>query len=446
MDRAKSSNLVSLEAEMAFLGSLLFDRSKIAEAAVGMNRSMFSTPAHQIIFEKIVDLAGRGVDGDIVVMNDELRANGTWAAVGGADYLLKMIDGVPNAENAKRYADTIRDLWRRRILLAMIDEIIRQVNDTSKPIDPMGAINHAIAAVGDSHGEDALVYLESIVEEAVTKRPDTAKPVVTRIGKIDGNINLFAPGELTILAARPSVGKSSLMRQMIENAATSGVALVFSMEVIAQTLTQQFACEFAGVPFSDWRDRRTTEEQDEAVLVAIARPEFSNIAVYQKTNVSALDVSLAVSRLQASGRHPVAVFIDYLGLMKHDRAERHDLAVGSTTRLLKQFAIERKVPIILLAQLNREVERRGSGDRPRLADLRDSGNIEQDADNVLFLWRKGEEDQYKLVEPRVLTIAKHRNGEVLEMDLMFNKPRGRFYEVNDRGQAPPVAEWYSGKP
>jgi len=309
----------------------------------------------------------------------------------------------------------------------------------------MDAINRAIVAVGESHGEDALIYLESLTEEAINKRPDNTKPVVTRIGKIDGNINLFAPGELTILAARPSVGKSSLMRQMIENAATAGVALVFSMEVIAKTLTQQFACEFAGVPFSDWRDGRTSGEQDEAVAMASMRPEFANIAVYQRTSITALDVSLAVTRLQAVGRHPVAVFIDYLGLMKHDRAERHDLAVGSTTRMLKQFAIEKKVPIILLAQLNREVERRGGGDRPRLADLRDSGNIEQDADNVLFLWRKAEDGQYSVVEPRVLTIAKHRNGEVLEMDLMFNKPMGRFYEVNDRGQAPPVAEWSSGK-
>jgi len=445
MDRAKSNPLVSVEAEMAYLGSLMFDRSKVSETAVGMNRSMFSVPAHQIIFSKIVDLAGRGVDGDIVVMNDELRANGTWKAVGGADYLMKLVDGVPNAENAKRYADTIRDLWRRRVLASMIDEIAKQINDTSNPIEPMDTINRAITAVGDSQGDDALIYLEALVDDAISKRPDNTKPVVTRIGKIDGNINLFTPGELTILAARPSVGKSSLMRQMIENAATAGVALVFSMEVIAKTLTQQFVCEFAGVPFSDWRDRRTSKEQNEAVILASARPELANIAVYQKTTITALDVSLAITRLQAQGRHPVAVFIDYLGLMKHDRAERHDLAVGSTTRMLKQFAIERKVPIILLAQLNRDVERRGGCDRPRLADLRDSGNIEQDADNVLFLWRKEEQDQYKLVEPRTLTIAKHRNGEVLEMELMFDKPKGRFFEVNDRGQAPPVAEWYSGK-
>ncbi len=446
MDHAKSNQLASVEAEMAYLGSLLFDRSKVAETSIGMNRSMFSISAHQIIFEKIVDLAGRGIDGDIVVMNDELRANGTWKAIGGAEYLMKLVDGVPNAENAKTYAEKIRDLWRRRVLVAMIDEIMRQVRNTTEPVDPMDAINKAIVAVGESHGEDALVYLESLTNDAISNRPEIAKPVVTRIGKIDGSINLFAPGELTILAARPSVGKSSLMRQMVENAATAGVALVFSMEVIAKTLTQQFVCEFAGVPFADWRDRRTTEEQDDAVTLATARPELANIAVYQKTTITALDVSLAISRLQAQGRHPVAVFIDYLGLMKHDRAERHDLAVGSTTRMLKQFAIERKVPIILLAQLNREVERRATGgDRPRLADLRDSGNIEQDADNVLFLWRKVEDDQYKVVEPRILTIAKHRNGEILEMDLMFNKPKGRFYEVNDRGQSPPVPEWYSGK-
>lgn len=451
MAHAKSSDkLASVEAEMAYLGSLIFDCTKVAETATGMKRGMFTVPAHQIIFEAIIGLVARGVSVDLVLLNEETRKSGVAEAIGGADYLLELVNGVPNADSARHYADKVRELWQRRLIRAFLAEASKEVDKLEREFDPMGVINRAIVAVGESQGNDALIFLQDMVDEALRQKRDESRPTVTRIGKIDGNINLFAPGEMTIIAARPSVGKSSLMRQMVENAATSGTVLVFSMEVTAMTLTQQLLCEFAGVPFADWRAKRTTQEQDDRIALEGAREELANIAVHNRTNVSALEVSLAISRLQAQQKPVVAVFIDYLGLMRHDKSERHDLAVGSTTRMLKQIAIERKVPIVLLCQLNREVERHGADGRPRLAHLRDSGNIEQDADNVIFLWRKSEEDQYKLVEPRALTVAKHRNGECFEIDLMFNKPHGRFYEVGANGveikktgHAPPNPEWMS---
>jgi replicative DNA helicase len=123
--------------------------------------------------------------------------------------------------------------------------------------------------------------------------------------------------------------------------------------------------------------------------------------------------------------------IDYLGLMDHGKAERNDLAIGQTTRALKLLALEQKVPIILLCQMNRESEKRGTGaehDRPRLADLRDSGNIEQDADNIIFLWKRERDDNKMSTQARVLTIAKHRNGHVGDIDVLFDMPGGRFYD------------------
>lgn len=443
MDHLKSRPLVSKETEMAYLGSLIFDPRKIADTAGAIKRSMFSQNTHGIVFDAIVGLQAKGVTPDPVILRDELERLGSLKAIGGVEYILALVDGVPNAESAATYAKTIRELYTRRLLLSMLEEIKRIINEQPDEIDAMSIINRAIVAVGEAQGSGAFVFLTELVEEALNIQSALTSPVVTRLGKLDGHVNLFTPGELTIIAARPSIGKSSLMRQLAANAATAGTSLVFSLEVTPKVLTLQFVCELAGVPYSDYSRGKASDEDMQRVVLAADDPTLSNVAVYSKTSVSAMDVSLAVTQLRAKGTPIAAVFVDYLGLMRHDRAERHDLAVGATTRLLKQIAIERKVPIILLAQLNRDVEKRGGADcdRPRLADLRDSGNIEQDADNVIFLWRKERDSEYQTVEPRVLTLAKHRNGQVFEMDLMFNKAKGRFYAVNQRGEATP--EWVS---
>lgn len=452
MDPLNSSPLQSIETEMAYLGSLLFDNRQIPDTAAQMHRAVFASPKHQVIFDAVMRLFTRGSKVELVLLRDELDGLKSLTAVGGAAYLMALVDGVPNAEHASEYAKTLLGLWQRRTLVRMLDEI--KVSVVASPsfgetFDGMGVINRAIQAIGDSQGGEAVIFLEKLLSDALhIQPPASANPTVTRIGKIDGNINLFTPGELTIVAARPSVGKSSFMRQVCANAADSGVAMIFSLEVTPKVLALQFACEIAGVPYWNYSRGKVTEEEIQRVVLASGSDVFRNVAVYNRTNVSALDVSLAVTQLKAKGRRVVGVFVDYLGLMRHDKSERNDLAIAATTRLLKQIAIEKQVPVVLLAQLNREVEKRGTADecdRPRLADLRDSGSIEQDADNVIFLWRKKRDEEYKIVEPRTLTVAKHRNGQAFEMDLMFNKAKGRFYEVDERGEAlaPPAPEWVS---
>lgn len=451
MDHQSSSPMQSVETEMAYLGSLIFDNGQIADTAAQLPRAVFSVPKHQVIFDAIMRLYVRGDKAEVVQLRDELDGLKSLKAVGGSDYLLALVDGVPNASSAPAYAKTLLSLWRRRVLVKTLDEIKASVFSLppQEDVDAMAVINRAIQAVGASHGGEAVVFLEQILGDALTM-PATAQasPVVMRLAKIDGNINLFCPGEMTIVAARPSVGKSSFMRQMCANAADSGVVLIFSLEVTPKVLALQFACEMAKVPYWNFSRNLCDEDETQRVILAAASDVFKNIAVYNRTNVSAVDVSLAITQTQAKGRKVVGVFIDYLGLMRHERSERNDLAIAATTKLLKQIAIEKDVPIVLLAQLNREIEKRGGAeecDRPRLADLRDSGSIEQDADNVVFLWRKNRGDQYQTVEPRVLTVAKHRNGQAFEVDLMFNKAKGRFYEVNERGEeiAPPTPEWVS---
>jgi replicative DNA helicase len=257
----------------------------------------------------------------------------------------------------------------------------------------------------------------------------TERAATIGIPKVDEEINLFEPGEMTILAARPGGGKSSFMRQMIWNASARGPVLVFSLEVTPKVLTQQLTCEAAYVPFESWRRRMTGDEENLRIIDAMSEVADRKVYIFPRATVSALDVSVAVSHMAAIGKAPILVAIDYLGLMKHERFERQDLAIGATTRAVKLMALERKVPVLMLCQMNRQSEQRGNAseyDRPRLADLRDSGNIEQDADNIVFLWRKSREEYGKQVVERAFTVAKRRNGSIFEADLLFDMPAGRF--------------------
>jgi replicative DNA helicase len=422
----------------AYLLSFNSDSKEAANLRVGMmdtlRPEMFSETANRDIWSSLRVGMLSGENTDLVLLASRLRASGKLADVGGAEYLARMVEETPNWGNGIEYAKNVLDQWKRRVIGTALKQVSREVEThaTDQPMDAMLAMDKAFRAVCETSDGATIELLMSYLDEAMHMRPQLEAPIVTRIAKLDGNINLFTPGELTILAARPSIGKSSLARQMCANAAVRGDILIFSMEVPNDVLCLQFSCEMAKVPFHDYRRGAVTEDQILNVARSSEDPNLNRIHVYDGGQPTVMDVAMALTTLKVRGREVAAVIIDYLGLMKHDRAERHDIAVGNTTRGLKQLAIQRKVPIILLAQLNREVERRGGDldcDRPRLADLRDSGNIEQDADNVVFLWRKEREDQYLKVEPRVLTVAKHRNGEVFEVDLMFDKPAGRFYEV-----------------
>jgi replicative DNA helicase len=219
------------------------------------------------------------------------------------------------------------------------------------------------------------------------------------------------------------------MRQIVWRASLSNAVLCFTLEVTPDTLIQQLCCEEAKVPFEFWRDGVITDEQQASIVSAMGEFQNRQIKIYAKAKVAALQIGIALAQLRAAGIKPAIVVVDYLGLMDHAKAERNDISIGTTTRALKLMALEQQVSIILLCQLNRESEKRVNGesfDRPRLADLRDSGNIEQDADNIIFLWKKSKDAEDMSIQARILTIAKHRNGRVGDIDVMFDMPGGRF--------------------
>jgi replicative DNA helicase len=454
MDRPKFSpqQANEISAIGAFILSHDSETTEASEMRIRMmeilRAPMFADKANREIWSVVLAITLDNVSPDAVLIASRLRScihNDSSAMI---ERLAVILTETPSWENGLSYAKNVLEFWRKQTIASALAEVSREIQgwDESKPFDPLEAMNKAFKAICESTDGPTVALLMSFLQDALEMKFNSDAPIITRIAKLDGNLNLFAPGELSILAARPSVGKSSLARQICANAAVKGDILIFSMEVPAKILSLQFACEMSGsVSYADYIKGRATESQMVELMRSADDPALTRLHVFTGPQVSVMDIALALTNLKVRGREVAAVVIDYLGLMHHPKADRHDLAVGNTTKTLKQLAIQRNVPIILLAQLNREVEKRGGaseGDRPRLADLRDSGNIEQDADNVLFLWRKERETEYQSVEPRTLTVAKHRNGQVFEIDLMFDKPRGRFYEVASAQTSPqPSEDW-----
>lgn len=436
MDPGSSSlePLTPVESECAVLGSLILDPTTRGEVLERLKPTSFSSVPNRTIYKVISDLYLGGTDFDAIQVVTELRSTGKLEEVGGIEYVAKLMQEVPIIADGPRYAQNVLSFSQRRRVILALDELRAEI--LRSPEFNGGAIlNRVIGALADSRHGALVVPMADILPSVLEVHMDGAKLADDRpligLEKLDAHMNLFTPGEVSIIAGRPGCGKSTFMRQMVAAAAKSTHVLIFSLEVSSQVLSAQILCEAAGVPYYDWRRGTATEEQKTLVIQYAGYDWWKNIHIYDRSAVSALDVSIALTNQMAKGNQIGLVAIDYLGLMKHEKAERNDLAIAATTRAIKQVALERKVPVALLAQLNREVERRGGGsssDRPRLSDLRDSGSIEQDADNVVFLWRRDREAEYSLVEERVLTIAKHRNGAVAELDLLFDKQRGRFSE------------------
>jgi len=433
----KSNAISSVESEAALLGALIQTEAGRAEVVQAVRAEMLADERHQTIYRALYDLFAKGSAFGALEVIVELRRRGELVKAGGVEYLGVLMETCPDLAGAVKFAQDVQEFHTRRKVAAALGDLQREVAAPAEgKLDAAGIVGRLVAALAEREGQRGLVPVSEIVWEAMEPQKRSDYAVVTKLSRLDSAINLFEPGEVTILAGRPGSGKSTFMRQLVSVAAEQGAVVVFSLEVTPKVLTQQFVCELARVPFDDWRRERVDDDAMSRITLAAGEVAQKPILIHPSSSVSALNVSIAVAHAQATQPRVASVVIDYLGLMKHEKAERNDLSLASTTRALKQLALERRVPILLLAQLNREVEKRGTSsehDRPRLADLRDSGAIEQDADNVVFLWRRERDEEYKRVEPRVLTIAKNRNGQIFEMDLMFDKPAGRFHEVRPDG-------------
>ncbi len=438
----------SIEAEQAVLGAILLSEKAHYTFIVEqeLKAADFYRGRHRVAFEVMADLFSGGVDLDVLSVTEELKARGKLEEAGGAEEIAGLVTAVPAVGNLRRYAQIVKDLAHLRRLLDASYRI--QSSVFAREGEPADIVDEAERAILDIRmGGDGKDFrpVGEVLEQEITRwqtlneNGQSITGVRSGFDDLDAITGGFQPGNLIILAARPSMGKSALVTNIAENLALAGpdarpVAL-FSLEMSEGELAQRFVASHARIAGDDLRKGRVKGAQWNKVLTAANDYDRSPLFIDDSSDISLLDIRAKARRLH-QGFHDQGglglIIIDYLQLMRADtRYDSRVQQVGEMSRGLKILARELKVPVIALSQLSRGVESR-TDKRPMLSDLRESGQIEQDADLVMFIYRdeyyNPEDSDHPSEEPGVseLIIAKHRNGALGTVKLTFLNKYPKF--------------------
>ncbi len=421
-----------IDAEKSVLGALLIDKDAIVKVVEFLRPKHFYKSAHEKIYEAVLNLYEKREPADLVTIPGELRKMKELEPVGGVAYLTELVNSVPTAANIEHYAHLIRDEAVKRSLLAAaakIGEMVFEESDVDNLLDESEQILYSVSK--DKVSQD-FVPIKDTLEvtferlDELSKTKGALRGVPTGLKTLDRMLSGLQKEDLIILAARPSVGKSSFAINIAQHAATEhniGVA-IFSLEMGKESIVDRMIASQGDI--DSWRITTGNLEAEDFEKYAIGAGELSEapIAIDDTPGQSVLEMRTKARRLMLD-KNIGLIIVDYLQLVKGRRQESRVQEVSDISQSLKNLARELKVPVLALSQLSRAVEQRGGDKRPQLSDLRDSGSIEQDADVVMFLYRPDDEDR----ENAKLIIAKHRNGPTGEVDLYFKADRTRFFEV-----------------
>jgi replicative DNA helicase len=425
----------NLDAEQSVLGAMLESKEAIANVVEVLQPEDFYKPGNAQIYEAILALYGRGEPADAITVADELGRRGQLEGIGGKPYIGGLLEAYPTASSAARYARIVEE----HALLRRLVDAGNQVQEIgfSQPEDVEGAVDQAeeiVYQVGDRRLKDDVQPIRRLLTEnmesieALYERNEAITGLASGFPDLDDLTAGFQPSNLVIVAARPSMGKSALMGDFALHCAVhqKQPVVVFALEMSRHEMVQRFLASQAKVDSQRIR-RGSLQEQDWTRLsAALGRLAEAPIFIDDSANVTLMEMRAKCRRLKA--KHGLGlVLIDYLQLMQSPRrSENRQQEVSDISRALKIMARDLEVPVICASQLNRGVEYR-SDKHPLLADLRESGSIEQDSDLVMFLYRdevynpdtehKGEAE---------LIVAKHRNGPTGVVRLAFMNQYTRF--------------------
>ena len=437
------------ELERAALGSMLFDADAVDTAKqFHLKEGDFYSRAHQRIYKAISDLEAHSLRPDIQTVIRELRQNGKLDEAGGAAYVSSLTSVIPSSANIEYYVQSVLNLSLRRALLRVASEIgIAAYDESRDTLEILDKVEQSVFMLRDERQafsynliRDILLPTFNKIDEVYkTKQPLTG--ISTGINKLDELTTGFQPSEFIIIGARPSVGKTALALNMASHIACKEKKPVafFSLEMPDIALAQRLISSEAQVDGNKMRSGFLTTDDFRHIKDAMDKLYEMPLYIVDIPNMRYQDLRSQARKLRAKEEVEI-IFVDYLGLIGHDNNSlpRHE-QMGDISRSLKGLARELKIPIVVLCQLNREMERTGLGMPPTLANLRDSGSIEQDADLVMFLHKptkkpkKGEEDQHLQQVPAEglhteLIIAKQRNGPIGTIELIFKTKHTRFLE------------------
>jgi replicative DNA helicase len=448
----------SIEAEMSTLGSMMLDQHAIEKVAEILRPDDFYREAHRILYEVILSLAERHIPVDLLTVQEELRRRDQLEEIGGLPALVQIVESVPTASNAEYYARIVEEKAILRRLIRASHDILQLADDPELELqDVIDRAEQAIFSVAQRRlgryfspiDRLLLQALEHIERVQLSGRGILGIP--THFPALDYKTSGLQPSELIILAARPSVGKTALALNIAENVAlreNRPVAL-FSLEMSREQLVQRMLCSQAGVSGNRIRHGTLTEEDWERLQMAAERLFRAPIFIDDTSGLSVLEMRAKCRRLKAERNDLALIVIDYLQLIRSHsrRAENRNQEIGEIARALKGLAREFEVPVLVLSQLSRAVERREEK-RPILSDLRDSGSIEAEADVVLFIHRPNRRgDELDDDEPREagvvpteeveIIIAKQRNGPTGRISLGFQPAFSRFVTL-ERATIPEI--------
>ncbi|HEV2840533.1 MAG TPA: replicative DNA helicase [Chthoniobacterales bacterium] len=432
----------SVEAEQGVLGSMLISpREIIAECVEKINEEYFYVPAHQTVYVVLVELwnAGQGID--LITFTQVLRDRNVLETVGGAAFITSLFTFVPTAANVTYYLEIVREKYILRQIIAACTESVRRAFDEQDEVNNLlDEVEQKIFSVGEDRFKGQVLTMKDQVMEAIEaieqlyERRGGITGISTGFAELDRMTNGLHESEMIVIAARPSMGKTALAMNITEHVAINEKlpVAVFSLEMSSQQLVQRLLCSRARVNLQKVRDGFLAERDFPSLTAAASKLAEAQIFIDDSAGLSILELRAKARRLKAQ-KDIKLIVVDYLQLLRSTTRRAQDnrqLEISEISAGLKGLAKELKIPIIVIAQLNRQPEAR-TGGKPRLSDLRESGSIEQDADLVGLLVRPEiyEEDEDARAEKAgeaELIIAKQRNGPVGEIALTFLKEFTRF--------------------
>lgn len=435
----------SVEAEQGVLGSMLIaPQEAIPECVEKIAEEYFYIPAHQIIFRVLVEQWNAGQAIDLITFTQTLRDQNLLESVGGAAFVTSLFTFVPTAANVEYYLEIVRDKHvLRRIIHTCTDGVRRAYEEQGEVGTLLDEVEQNVFKVGEERAKTQLEPMKKHVMgalEAIEKlyeNKGSISGLSTGFREFDRMTSGLHPAEMVVIAARPSMGKTAFAMNIAEHAAVNlkSPVAIFSLEMNSQQLVQRMLCSRARVNLTRARDGFLAESDFPKLTHAASKLAEAPIFIDDGAAMSVLELRAKARRLKAREEIGLIV-IDYLQLLRSPTRRAQDnrqLEISEISAGIKSMAKELNIPVIVVAQLNRNPETRtGSGKgRPRLADLRESGSIEQDADVVGLLVREEyyadtEEEREELEGNAELIIAKQRNGPVGEIPLTFLKEFTRF--------------------
>lgn len=423
----------SEEAEVSVLGSILIDKDAIFTVAPILLPEYFYKETHAFIYEACLSLYEEREPIDLVTVADSLKKSKRLKKVGGNSYLASLVEKVPTSAHAEMYAKIVKDAATKRELISNASKLVESAFDEGKTAQEiLDQGEQAIFSLSQKHMRQNFIPVKDVLAESfdrldeLQKKAGGLRGVPTGFRDLDDTLAGMQDSNLLILAGRPALGKTSLALNIAQQAAVKAKIPVgfFSLEMSQEELVDRLLVSQGDIDAWRLKTGRLDEADFSRLSDAMGELAESPLFIDDTPGISVLEMRTKARRLQADHGLKLLV-VDYLQLARSNR--RWDSRVQEVSEIsqgLKNLARELKIPVLALSQLSRAVEARGTK-IPQLADLRESGALEQDADVVMFLYREDEEDMEKIS----LKIAKHRNGPLRTIQLFFKGNRVSFYEA-----------------